>query len=61
MAASVVEEYARLKDTKGMLVSEELSRTISDLVADLFHYVASLGHNPDVISKTALRHFESER
>lgn len=53
--------YAEFKEEKEVLAPEELSGSLSDLVADLFHYAASLGHDPEVISKTALMHFESER
>lgn len=53
--------YASFKEEKEGLTPEELNGSLSDLVADLLHYAASIGHDPEVISKTALMHFEIER
>lgn len=53
--------YAACRDEKEMLIPEELLYSLTDLVADLFHYAASIGHDPEAIGTTALMHFDAER
>ena len=53
--------YAVFKNEKEMLMPEELYYSLSDLVADLYHYAASIGQDPEMIGQNALMHFDAER
>lgn len=53
---AAVEAYSAIKGS-----SDDAPSDLGDCIADLMHYAASIGIEPETILQTACTHFEAER
>lgn len=55
-AATACSAYSQTKGT-----DDDMEACIGDLMADLLHYAASEGLDPETLHRRAIMHFEDER